>query len=735
MSFIQTEDIMAAKRNRRIAHSYPQSAPPCEELVVLWVLRILVHLGAIETAIAQENSIYGGGEYITNPKIRDLLGLSADHLANEEDDGEIDKQITRAQRRVLMKTLRLKLSKVERNFPGLTPPPALAANVAQLADLVNLNEAESRLLMFTVILKTSDELQETTELLGNLRNNRAYAVLARILDLRLEDVVPALNKKGTLAQSGLLRLDTTQNYTLFDKLDLLSNAFAERMVSEEAAPLDLLRDTISPSLAPTLKWDDFQHMERDLGILRLHLRKGLETRLAGINILIHGLPGTGKTETARLLASELGADLFEVASEDEVGDPISGNARMRAYRAGQVLLAQSSAILLFDEAEDIFGRGSGMGLFALFGGKDGEAQQRKAWINKALETNRAPTLWLTNSIDGIDPAFMRRFDMLIEMPIPPRQQRERIVSQNAEGMLPPETLNRLSQSEHLAPAVVARAIAVIKNIREDMADADISGAIEHLVDNTLRAQGHPMLQRMTTLPALYDPALINASANLAELAKGLSRAKRGRLCLFGPPGTGKTAFAHWLAEQLGRPLMIKRASDLIDKWVGASERNIAEAFRTAANEGAVLLLDEVDSFLQDRRGAQRSWEVTQVNEMLTQMEAFNGVFIASTNMVDGLDQAALRRFDLKLKFGYLKPIQAWDLFERQCTALNLPVPDESLRSDLLRLDQLTPGDFAAVARRHNFSPLADASALLTALTEECAIKEGGQNHAMGFIGA
>jgi SpoVK/Ycf46/Vps4 family AAA+-type ATPase len=180
--------------------------------------------------------------------------------------------------------------------------------------------------------------------------------------------------------------------------------------------------------------------------------------------------------------------------------------------------------------------------------------------------------------------------------------------------------------------------------------------------------------------------------------------------------------------------MIKRASDLIDKWVGASERNIAEAFRAAANEGAVLLLDEVDSFLQDRRGAQRSWEVTQVNEMLTQMEAFSGVFIASTNLVDDLDQAALRRFDLKLKFGYLKPIQAWDLFQRQCKALNLPVPDESLRSDLFRLDQLTPGDFAAVSRRHDFSPLVDADALLAALTDECAIKEGGQSHAMGFIG-
>lgn len=59
----------------------------------------------------------------------------------------------------------------------------------------------------------------------------------------------------------------------------------------------------------------------------------------------------------------------------------------------------------------------------------------------------------------------------------------------------------------------------------------------------------------------------------------------------------------------------------------------------------------------------RSWEVTQVNEMLTQMEAFEGVFIASTNLVKNLDAAAMRRFDVKMEFKPLKPDQAWWLFQ------------------------------------------------------------------------
>lgn len=100
------------------------------------------------------------------------------------------------------------------------------------------------------------------------------------------------------------------------------------------------------------------------------------------------------------------------------------------------------------------------------------------------------------------------------------------------------------------------------------------------------------------------------------------------------------------AWRLSYPLHQKRASDLLSPLVGQAEKNIAAAFREAASAGAVLMVDEVDSFLQDRAKAQRPWEVTQVNEFLTQMEQFEGIFIASTNLMDGLDAAAMRRFGI-----------------------------------------------------------------------------------------
>jgi len=204
------------------------------------------------------------------------------------------------------------------------------------------------------------------------------------------------------------------------------------------------------------------------------------------------------------------------------------------------------------------------------------------------------------------------------------------------------------------------------------------------------------------------------------------------LCLYGPPGTGKTAYGRWLAEQMGIPLLVKRASDLMSKWVGENEKNIARAFREAEQDGAILLIDEVDSFLQDRRDAQQSWEVTLVNEMLTQMEAFPGVFIASTNLMSGIDQAALRRFDLKVKFDFLSAEQAWKLLIRHCASLGISAPHAEQKALLTRIKKLTPGDFAAVVRQHRFRNIVSAAAMIAALEAECAVKEGATT-SIGFL--
>jgi SpoVK/Ycf46/Vps4 family AAA+-type ATPase len=205
------------------------------------------------------------------------------------------------------------------------------------------------------------------------------------------------------------------------------------------------------------------------------------------------------------------------------------------------------------------------------------------------------------------------------------------------------------------------------------------------------------------------------------------------MCLFGPPGTGKTAYGKWLANQLEMPLIVKKVSDIASMFVGGTEKNIAEAFEQAKSQNAILLMDEVDSFLQDRRSAQRSWEITEVNEMLTQMESFNGIFIASTNLMDNLDQASLRRFDLKVKFDFLKADQSWLLFQRYCEQMQLPIQGDILQRKMQCLPNITPGDFAAIARQNRFNSIDTAFDLLKALEAECGLKENAVKQSIGFV--
>ena len=171
----------------------------------------------------------------------------------------------------------------------------------------------------------------------------------------------------------------------------------------------------------------------------------------------------------------------------------------------------------------------------------------------------------------------------------------------------------------------------------------------------------------------------------------------------------------FLAEKIGLEVMPKRASDLMSMWVGETEKLIAEAFAEARDQEQFLVFDEADSLLADRRHAQRSWEISQVNEMLTWMESHPLPFACTTNFGEHLDPATLRRFDFKLGLDFLAPDQAVAAF-RVFFGLDAPPAVRELAG-------VTPGDFAVVRRRAEIlGKLDDATSLAAMLREECDAK-------------
>jgi SpoVK/Ycf46/Vps4 family AAA+-type ATPase len=350
----------------------------------------------------------------------------------------------------------------------------------------------------------------------------------------------------------------------------------------------------------------------------------------------------------------------------------------------------------------------------------------KVFLNRLLEQNPVPTLWTSNELTAIDPALLRRMTLAIELKRPPASQRRRIIEQllaRAGLSLSEEDVERLAQRLDATPAILENAIRAAK-----FAGGGVE-TIERAAQGVIRAVSGVAAKKAGVIPA-FDPALTSANIDLVALADRIvgGRRRAFSLCLSGPPGTGKSAFARYLAGRLGLDVVQKRASDILGPYVGQSERNIADAFLEARDANTFLVFDEADSLLMDRRDAVRSWEVTQVNEMLTWMEDHPLPVCFTTNLMDRIDAASLRRFTFDVRFAYLERrslARAWQVFFGLAD-----VPPDGLR-----FENLTPGDFAKARKQCEvLGVAADVARVIEILDDISRGKPDAGGGALGFVG-
>ena len=586
--------------------------------------------------------------------------------------------------------------------------PIIEQNIDTLTQLLSLNTTEQTLFRLSVQLRLDEPLKKLSEALPKSNLVGVSELLSNLFGLPKSDIISALKDKGKLLGYGLLE----RNYNpdrFHDYLDWGKMLDFDEFISEPLNEQVLLKVCTKPAIEPSLSLDDFAHLNEMKTMMVDYLQSSFATHRKGANILIYGAPGTGKTELATLLGKVLSVSVNNITYMDEDGDVISAEDRLNKCRFAQKVLEGQSSLLIFDEIEDVFRAG----FFEC-----SVAQKNKAWMNQLLENNNVPMIWLSNSVSGIDPAFLRRFDLILEMPDLPLKNKSALITQLTEGKLSPAYVQHFAKVRSLTPAILSRTIRVAKELNT----SNFAETLLMMFNQTLKSQNKPKIEPLVLGKADYNLDYVACNDNIHRISEGLKQSKKGRICCYGPPGTGKTAWAAWLAEQLEMPLLLRQGSDLLNPYVGGTEQNIAQAFEQAKADNALLVLDEVDTFLFSREGANRSWERSQVNEMLTQIERFEGLMVVSTNLIEVLDPAALRRFDLKLKFDYLTLKQRLDFTKQQAEILGLPLLSEENLNQIESLNLLTPGDFAAVARRHQFSPFQKVQDWLMALQGECEVK-------------
>lgn len=589
-------------------------------------------------------------------------------------------------------------------------------NIDSLSNLLQLNKAERALLLYGTLARYQRDLRSILVEFKVNNAPEAYEAIATIAGVTAAEVGEALRAGGRLERIGLVE-NLISEHSITDLADLMkvSEKLPPVLMREYRDRAELMAVFTRPATKSELKSSDFEFVGDDVQVLIHLLRKAQATKAQGVNVLMYGPPGTGKTELAKVVATEAGLDLFEVEYADRDGNSLSGRDRYRSMQIAQVFLKGSQeAALLFDEVEDVFPPISvdAAGLMAraeqqAMSAAVGHSVNGKAWVNQILENNPVPTIWVTNRIEQIDPAFRRRFAYHLELKSPPPGAREQLIRKTLEGVSVSDAfVAKLTERKGLTPAQIRTAVrfADLAHVGEVPGGEAFEALIERQLKNSDAALGRKAdtgtskgRRQVTT----YDLGMLNVESRfeIPRIVEALKARGHGALCFYGAPGTGKTALGEYIAQQMDQPLIIKQASDLVSKYVGETEQNMAAMFKEATEEKAVLLLDEADSFLMDRRGAHRTYEVTEVNEMLQQMERHHGVFICTTNLLDRIDQAALRRFTFKIKFMPLKPEQREQMFITEALGGKADLMTPDVRRRLSKLEQLAPGDFAAVKRQ------------------------------------
>lgn len=609
-----------------------------------------------------------------------------------------------------------------------TKDETLEKRFLELKNILRLDDLEYDVLLVMYILNQTC----FTWPVSRVENRDKPLFVAMALDRSYSEVLKVMTPNGRLRKFDLLDCDWDFNFrTLGNFIDGIDADAIERRFYKKNES------------AEQIPWEYFGDLSAKDGEL---LKKMLATNPKKCNILLYGAPGTGKTSFARALAREAGRTAWEVKQGEDDGRNMKSEARLMGIQICNSQERADESLMIIDEADELLRNGSSI-FDLIMGGGGGRKSTEKGVVNTVLDEMNIPAVWISNTDSyEMDESVRRRFDYSIRFEKLNRAQRvsiwRNIVSKlSLEKLVSEEKIAEYAGKYATSAGGISLVLENVKRLRPRPAKIDETVAslmkphcrLMHVKDSSgfLPAKGYS-LDGLNIKGKVKLDRIVKAVGNYLDSSYNAASEDKPRMniLMYGPPGTGKTEFVKYLGKTLDRRVLVIKGSDILGKYVGESEKNIRAAFRAAEAENAVLFFDEIDGLLSKRENAHASWEVTQVNELLQQMENFDGVMVAATNFSSNLDPAVMRRFTFKLEFDYLDDEGKKIFFEKMFRTV---LTEDELR-ELKALPNLAPGDFRTV--RQELFYLDDAQTNLdriAALREECAQKTDGSRSArIGF---
>jgi len=529
-----------------------------------------------------------------------------------------------------------------------------------------------------------------------------YKNIEKIVGCKPEDLAACLDQDGELFTKGILHTDGEKFF--------INPRFRQVLIRGLTTKDQFLKFLLGNKLKAELCADDFNYIDGERDYLSKLLSCAVKSGMPGVNILIYGNVGTGKTQMARTLAKIAGIDLYAVGASQTESEK---KYRLAELAMTQVLLnGQNDTALIVDEAEDLLCENE----------HDGRAGASNQFLNDQLETNKTPIIWTANDLDDVLDKHKRRFLYSLEL-LPPDDTAKKNIWRNISRRLGfPLSEGDILYLTDRYPAIAPSFIEA--GIRAALLTDD-KNAIERTIDAQMKLMYGYILENEAFRSDQFDPELISVAADqdLKTLLDRLPASKSPTrnafsLCLYGPDGAGKRRFAQYLAHKMGLNSIHWHISELYDPVIGA-DKSILGAFRYATNQNSMLIFSDVGVFLRVQRSM--PWEISGTNKILTLMASTRNPFVCTTNLTDELDKEVLGQFTFKIKFDVLSAHQTETAFSR-FFGQELPGGEN--------LPDLVPGDFIAVKKKADILGITDADRLKNMLCEEARVKQ--QIHQLGF---